>query len=314
MRPGLTFRAAAAAAAFLLSFGHAFAGQVRINVSINQFTSATQSLNLGDHVVWVWTGGSHTVTSGTTGSSAGDGLFDSHASSFGGTSARFTWKSTVTGSRGYYCEPHFGLGMTGTLNIAASGVAVSDFRLSEIQYDIPGSLDLIEVRNAGAAAGNLGRYRLSITGQATTELAINDIVVPQGGHVVIHLNTSGTNTATDIYLPTVTGLPTAGSVALYAPNTQNVSLADPGQIIDYVQWGASGQQNEATAGSASMWVAGEFVPAAVEPAHSLEFCGSASQRGASFWSEVAVPNFGTNDMCATPAVPTTWGRIKAIYR
>lgn len=314
MRPGFTFRAAAAAAVFLLSFGTASAGQVRISATGgNQFSPAAQSLNLGDHVIWVWTGGAHTVTSGTDGSSTGDGLFDSHTSPFGAANARFTWKSTVTGAREYYCEPHFPF-MTGTLNIAASGVAVSDFRLSEIQYDVPGSLDLIEVRNAGAAAGNLGRYRLSITGQATTELAMNDIVVPPGGHVVIHLNASGTNTATDIYLPTVTGLPTTGSVALYAPNTQNVSLADPSQIIDYVQWSAGGQQNEATAGSASMWVAGEFVPAAVEPNHSLEFCGTASQRGAAFWSEVAVPNFGTNDMCATPAVPTTWGRIKAIYR
>jgi plastocyanin len=314
MRPGLVSRAAAAALALGLAASVAHAGQVRINATGgNAFSPANVSLNQGDHVVWVWVGGSHTVTSGTDGSGTGDGLFDSHTSSFGSTNARFTWKSTVTGTRDYYCEPHFPF-MAGVLNIAGSGVAVSDFRISEIQYDAAGSLDLIEIRNAGGAAGNLGRYRLAITGQATTELPVNDVAVPANGHAVIHLNTTGTNTNTDVFLPTVSGLPTTGSIALYAPNTQNVSLADPSQIIDYVQWAAGGQANESTAGSASLWVAGEFVPAVGDAAHSLEFCGTAGQRGASFWAEVAVPNFGTNDMCATPAIPTTWGRIKAIYR
>jgi plastocyanin len=314
MRPGLVLRAGAVFASLVLTLGPAHAGQVRISLTGgNSFSPTAISLNQGDHVVWVWLGGAHTVTSGTDGSSTGDGLFDSHASSFGGTNARFAWKSTVTGARGFYCEPHFPF-MLGTLNIAASGVAVSDFRLSEIQSEVAGNLDLLEIRNAGGAAGNLGRYRLAITGQATAELPVNDIVVPVNGHVVVHVNTSGTNTATDVFLPTVTGLPSSGSIALYAPNTQNANLADPSQIIDYVEWGAGGQANEATAGSAALWVAGEFVPAAGDPAHSLEFCGTAAQRGASFWAEVAVPNFGTNDMCATPAVPTTWGRIKAIYR
>lgn len=308
----------------LLAFAApAAAKQVRVNVSNFMFSPAATSANLGDHVVWIWTGGAHTVTSGDWSAVgdivAGDGLFNSSPDGSAPVGATFSWKASVTGTRPYYCQPHIP-DMAGTLSLAASGVTgLSDFRITEVQFNVAGNLDLVEIANLGAA-GNLGRYRLKVSGAAVQTLskagsgaAATDIVVPGGGRVVVRLNQSGTTTDTDVYLPAVAGLPATGSVALYVPNTVNTSLALADQMIDFVQWGAGGQENEATAQAAGLWSAGAAV-LNVAAGHSIEFCGQPGQYGATQWHEISTPNFGADGNCATPAFSTTWGRIKTLFR
>ncbi|HVP14530.1 MAG TPA: hypothetical protein VMS88_03235 [Terriglobales bacterium] len=51
------------------------AGQVRVDVMDFQFVPTTVTVNHGDHVVWTWTGGFHSATSGT--GCVSDGIFDS---------------------------------------------------------------------------------------------------------------------------------------------------------------------------------------------------------------------------------------------
>jgi hypothetical protein len=118
-------------------------------------------------------------------------------------------------------------------------------------------------------------------------------------------------------MPTIGDLPTSGSVALYAPNTVpgETVLTDETQIIDFVQWGAGSQPNAATAVLAGVWpAAGDFVPAVPDLGdYDLAFCGTATQRGVSFWN-VAHPNFRSQAICATPAQASSWGRIKLLYR
>jgi hypothetical protein len=143
--------------------------------------------------------------------------------------------------------------MSGTINVAPPESGFG-FPAERAQFNVPGGQDLIEIANLGDAGGNLGRYRISVANGTAVELPLNDILVPPGGRVVIHANASGANTSTDVYLPTMPDLPTTGSAALYVPNTRNTNLADATQIIDFVQWGAGGQANEATAVAASLWV------------------------------------------------------------
>jgi hypothetical protein len=83
-------------------------------------------------------------------------------------------------------------------------------------------------------------------------------------------------------------------------------------MVDFVQWGLDNQLNEATAQTATYWTAGQFADTPAD-GHALEFCGSAFERGASFWqgSPIATPG-GSN--CVTPTTRSSWGRIKAIYR
>jgi plastocyanin len=302
----------------------AFAGEVRMDLSSslgNVFVDPTQTggrrfvnCNFGDHVVWVWVSGAHGCTSGDSETVTPDGHWDSGTQSASTPGKSFSWQATGTGSFPFYCNPH-APGMAGHIFVASSGIAVSDLRLTEVLYNDAGGLDKVEVTNMGAANGDLGRYRLSIANGVAQSLAANSIPIAPGGTVTIHTNESGTNTATDVFLPALGNLPdVAGSVALYAPNTKvGTLLTDATQIVDFVQWGTTGNPNEATAISGSVWSGGQAAPA-VAAGHTIEFCGGAQQH-AGHWYDNATPNFGgASDNCATPAHTATWGRIKLLYR
>ena len=309
-----------AAAVLLLSALAADAGQRRVDVGFggNNFVPQFDTpLNNGDHVTFVWAGGGHTATSGTDpGDPNAGSLFDSGFLS--GAGQAFTWKANQTGTIPFYCDPHVGFGMTGSLAISASDVSVSDFRISEVQYNAVGGLDRIEIANLGSDAGNLGRYRIAINGSTSVPVPLGSVIVLSGGRVVIHTNegTSG-STQTNLFMGGIGDLPTTGSVALYAPNTQpGTTLLDFTQIVDFVQWGAGGQANSVTAFAGAVWVdATDFVPAVPAAGnYDIVFCATVSDPRNSFNWKVAHPNFGSGVLCSTPTRASTWGRIKVLYR
>ncbi|OGF25245.1 MAG: hypothetical protein A2V63_11140 [Candidatus Eisenbacteria bacterium RBG_19FT_COMBO_70_11] len=313
---------AALVALLLLSASIADAGQVRITVGPGgapfAFTPSTVSINPGDHAVWVWASGTHTVTDGIL-CRTNSGKFDS--SQMDAPAAFSWWAGTIANNNvPYYCRLHCALGMTGTVQVGTGApplVPVSDFRITEVRYSTLHDADFVEIANLGAAAGNLGMYRLSLaTGSALT-LPLADINVPAGGYVIVHLGQSGTNSDTDIYLDTIT-LAIPGSAALYVPNTAPAGAypqagfgAD--QMIDFVQWGAGDQANQTAAVNGSFWTPGQFVPP-IADGHSMEYCGTVAQHGASLWQEIALPTPGTNGGCTTPALSSSWGRLKTLYR
>jgi hypothetical protein len=325
---GATRRLGAALSLALLSFASpgavpALAGEVRMDLSSslgNVFVDPTQAggrrfvnCNVGDHVVWVWVSGAHSCTSGDSSSATPDGKWDSLTQSATTPGKTFSWQATGAGTFPFFCNPH-APGMAGHIFVATSGIAVSDLRLTEVLYNDAGGLDKIEVTNLGAAAGDLGRYRLSIANGVAQSLAPNSIPIAPGATVTIHTNESGTNTATDVFLSALGNLPdAAGSLALYAPNTKvGTLLTDATQIVDFVQWGSTGNPNEATAIAASVWSGSQAAPA-VAAGHSIEFCGTATEH-AGHWYDNATPNFGgLSDNCATPTRTATWGRIKLLY-
>lgn len=289
----------------------ASAGQVRVNVSNFAFTPRAVNINTGNHVVWVWTGGSHSVTAGDSLSGSLSGQFNSGNVAQNST---FSFKTSTLQTIRYYCIPHMP-DMAGRLIVQAAGNNnASDFRITEVLF--AGGEDRVEIANLGAT-GDLAKYRLKISGQSLATLQIsgsnNILSVPAGGRVVVHFGVTGTNTATDLFFSALSLSDANGSAALYVPNTAAPSLADANQIIDFVQWGASAQENETTANTAGYWASGSAITG-VAPAHSIEFCGTPGQYGFAFWSEVATPNFGANGGCATPTVRSTWGRVKTLYR
>lgn len=319
----------------LLAQATAHAGQVRVSVGLGgQFmVPYAVNINLGDHVTWVWANTGHTVTSwvfpdDSLNFSFDGSIFDSDAGglhSGQASSTRFSWKSSFLGVATYVCAPHTN-NMSGRIFIHdpnTDAVPVADFRISEVQYNVAGGADLIEITNYGAADGNLGGFRIAGSGAPTAELTgpgANNILVPSGGRVVVHLNTAGTNTNTDIFIASYvagTGLAnTSGSLALYAPHSlaPGNALTNAGMILDFVQWGAGAQANETTAMTASFWGSGTFVPT-VAAGHSIEYCANAPlDHGVSRWAEVAVPNFGSDGQCLTPTRTETWGRLKTHYR
>lgn len=328
------FRILALASLLTLGAALAHAGQVRVDVgpSSTDFTQGGAShrvanINLGDHLVWVWVGAAlHTVTSGDSATGVADGTFNSDPSGFGtGQLTRFAWKSTGLGTFLYFCGIHLP-DMAARIVVhdpVTDPVPVADFRLTEVQYNRASGQDLIEITNYGAATGNLGRFRINSSGSGVgTELPVTNVTVPPGGRVVIRLNATGTNTNTDVFIPSFvpgTGLPDAsGALALYVPNTISPgnALTNSAMILDFVQWGAGAQPNQTTAVNAGFWTAGEFIPT-VAADRSIEYCADAEfSHGASRWVEVSVPNFGTDGNCSTPVSgrDATWGRVKQLYR
>ena len=298
----------------------ASAGQRRVEVGFggNVFQPSNITLNLGDHVTWVWASGLHSVTSGTGSTDPFVGQdFDSGV--LNGANQAMTYHADVLGTIPYFCGPHEGI-MDGALQVSASGVNVASFRISEVQYNAAGGLDRIEIANLGSDSGDLGRFRIAINGTTAITIPTSSILVLSGGlpgRVVIHTNQSGTNTSTQLFMPTIGDLPASGSVALYAPTTVpgETVLNDESQLIDFVQWGAGSQANSGTAVLAGVWPAvGDFVPAVpLAGDYDLAFCGTSTQRGIGFWN-VAHPNFRSQAICATPTQASSWGRIKLLYR
>jgi plastocyanin len=316
-----------AALGLLLAAGAAHAGEVRVNVGVSGLNFAPYKVNInqGDHVVWVWIAGSHNVasTAPPADSTNPDGaIFDSDPGGFGqNNTTRFSWKSDRLGHVPFACVVH-SPDMNGHIFIvpltSPPTNPVADFRLSEVQFNVPGGQDLIEIANLGAAAGDLRSYRIATSASGTGVTVVNtDFPVAAGARVTIHTGAAGANTSTDIFTPGIGNLnDAAGSIALYVPSTlssQN-ALTIANLMIDFVQWGAPSQANESTAGTAGFWGAGTSLNG-VAAGHSIEYCANPTlDHGSNHWAEVAVPNFGSNGNCSTPVASETWGRLKIIYR
>src|SRR6266850_7054129 len=106
--PSGRWLAAALAIATLAGSGHA--AQVFVDVQNYRFNppSPGTAPTLGDFVIWTWSANGHTVTSGTTGSIAGDGSFNSDPlGATHGVGTVFAWKTDRSGAISYYCRAHF---------------------------------------------------------------------------------------------------------------------------------------------------------------------------------------------------------------
>jgi plastocyanin len=312
VRPAL---GALAALALLAPVAHA--AQVRVEVFNFAYAPRAANLNPGDHVTWIWTGGTHTVTQGDS-ASLSIGAFNTgnRASSAGTNTAAFSWRFPSAGTTLYYCIPH-APEMAGRVIVSgATGLPKADLRITEVLYNATATGDLIEITNLGTAAGDLGRWRIAVNGVATV-VAANSFPVPAGGSVVVHC-VAGTNTATDLFLSGLGNLPdSTGTLALYAPNTVNTALTDATQMVDFVKWGVTANALESIATGNGYW-SSIAVPTVGAPGRAIAYCGVPGQYGPTQWGEVSAPTFGSfgtgSQNCTTPAHPSTWGRVKSLYR
>jgi plastocyanin len=314
----------------LLLAAPAIAGQLGVTVSpggLLQFTPANVTVNPGDQVFWIWQGSGHTVTSGTAGTAAGDGTFRSSTSANLSGDA-FFWKSAASGTFQYYCFPHFGFNMKGAIAINPAGSSsVADFRITEVEFAVGGG-QRVQISNLGTNLDFIDMFRVTSQSGASVALPVNAIAIGAGSSVTLHLGASGTNDATNVFVPAAPTLTAAGSFALYVPNTTTgpggstapASLTDANQMVDYVEWGTPGQAaspNRSTAVSANFWGPTDVVNVTDLPNgglnYSISFCGLRGQYGATFWNKTT-PNFGAGPICTTASRPSTWGRIKSLYR
>jgi len=101
------------AVVFLCSVAPAL-GQTIHDVNQTGFTFTPQvvTITAGDSVRWLWSGGSHTVTSGTP--CTADGAFSYPLNS---SNPQVLIPFTTPGTYPYFCIPHCGMGMTGTVMV-----------------------------------------------------------------------------------------------------------------------------------------------------------------------------------------------------
>ncbi len=106
---------------------------VMVGMGGNNFSPQNVTIRVGGTVTWTWQGSGtlHTVTSGTVSGGVGtaDGKFcngtttpsmsicSSNSTNPMVNTGTFSWTFTAAGSYPYFCRPHAGMGMTGTVTV-----------------------------------------------------------------------------------------------------------------------------------------------------------------------------------------------------
>jgi plastocyanin len=102
------------------------AGPATVTVTVapndaHAFSPSTVTIRVGDTVRWVWAATGHTVTSGTNGNA--DGLFcsPSDGTCAGAPTSRagatYDHRFESAGTFPYFCRPHAGMGMVGSVTV-----------------------------------------------------------------------------------------------------------------------------------------------------------------------------------------------------
>ena len=142
----------------LLFYCSGIAQDHTIMVSSFSFAPNSLTINAGESVAWVNQGGTHSVNGSlATYPSNPEGFFSGNAAP-----APWTFMHTfnVPGTYAYRCDPHFSLGMTGTITVVA---AASDVIITEIMYNNPGADDyeFVEFYNKGATPVQLENWTIT---------------------------------------------------------------------------------------------------------------------------------------------------------
>lgn len=165
--------------------------------------------------------------------------------------------------------------------------------ISEVLYNPVGTdtgLEWIEIHNTGGSNLPMAGYVLHFDGVGTHDFIFPTFNLASGARVVVHVRATGTNTLTNLYWPDTNGLNMSnsyGSVVLFKSLPK-----DSTTIVDFVQYGAAGQDGEPKAVAAGIWTNGTFVPLIAAEGHSMELTG-ADNNQVSDWHEQSTPTPGS---------------------
>jgi hypothetical protein len=188
----------------------------------------------------------------------------------------------------------------------------ADVRIGEILANPFGSNDgrqKVELQNFGTAAVDISGWRVSNEFDSLTLPA--SMILDPGEILVLHIASSGTNSDSEIFTGDTWPMLGAnqGSFGLFGPTG---SFTDPDAMGDFVEWGAGDQLGEAVADDAGLWPAGDFVPLTSE-GNSIQLCNR-QVTGSGSWLEGDGNTIGGVNNCSTQVTPSTWGKVKNIYR
>jgi len=128
-----------------------------------------------------------------------------------------------------------------------------------------------------------------------------DFQLSAGAYVVIHINTSGTNTSTDLYTGAGTNMGnSAGFIALFSDTTHSAST-----IIDYIEYGAGGQTWESTAVSAGIWTTLDYIVIDETEGLSINLCPNGEDINTSDNWQMDIVSPGSSNICNEPTPSPT---------
>lgn len=168
--------------------------------------------------------------------------------------------------------------------------------ISEVFYNPIGTdtgLEWIEIHNTGGSDLPMSGYVLHFDGVGTHDFTFPTsppFSLASGARVVVHVRATGTNTSTDLYWSDTNSLNMGnshGSVVLFKSLPKDSST-----IIDFVQYGAAGQDEESKAVAAAIWTNSTFVPIITTEGHSMELI-SADNNQVSDWHDQFPPTQGS---------------------
>ena len=140
---------------------------------------------------------------------------------------------------------------------------------NEVLYNPVGSdagNQLVELRNIGSEPVELNDWWFC----ARQDYAqIPNVTIEPGEFLVAHIGSNGTNTSSDVFLPSMLALQTVSDLNLY----RDGNFTNPASMVHFVQWGEVppvGRESEAVA--AGLWTADDFVTS-VSDGHSIEYDG-----------------------------------------
>lgn len=179
--------------------------------------------------------------------------------------------------------------------------------INEILFDPAGTdtgLEKIEFYNPDVAAADLSSWELYPDGIGYF-LFPGSFSLQAKSFVVIHLRTSGTDDAANLYhsSPTSNMGNSSGSVAIFKPGGRSSST-----IADFVRYHKPGSSEsktwESAAVAAGLWTAGEFVDVnALTEGNSIGLVSDGVRSNAAAWKIYATPTIGGANSSPTPPPP-----------
>jgi plastocyanin len=160
-----------------------------VEVSSNKYTPKDIVINVGDTVVWTNIQGFHNVN-GT------QSTFASNTSDFGNTTGSgwtYTFVFSEAGFNNYQCDPHAGLGMTGTVtvNSTTSIVELNDVNSSSYPNPTTGIIYLSEKKNFDRLEiiNSIGEI---VKSTLNSERTIDASELPKGNYIIKFYNNNDT--------------------------------------------------------------------------------------------------------------------------
>ena len=135
--------------------------------------------------------------------------------------------------------------------------------------------------------------------------------ITNGGNLVLQPGEFLVVTYDQINVPAgqINNVSGTGGLGLYNGNAANTGFGDVNNIVDFVQWGATGSFREGLAIQAGIWSANEFVDVVGSDLTSIIYDGDGDL--ASDWAETVTPSFGAaNGAPVAPVIDVVLNEVE----